>query len=90
MHKVARKSGQGMTEYIIIIAIIAIGAILVVGLFGKQIKGVFSGISGSLAGSQNTQDDTGATDAADNVKRSGMDDYDEQPSGEGFGSGGGE
>jgi Flp pilus assembly pilin Flp len=82
MSKLARKSGQGMTEYIIIIAIIAIGAILVVGLFGKQIKGVFSGISGSLAGDVNSQNDEGSDQAANNVKRSGMDDYDKNPQGE--------
>jgi len=56
MRKHARKSGQGMTEYIIIVAIVAIGAILIVGLFGKQIKGVFSGMGSSLGGTddQNT------------------------------------
>jgi len=48
-----RKSGQGMTEYIIIVAIIAIGAILIVGLFGQQIKGVFSGMGNSLGGNDN-------------------------------------
>ena len=45
-----RKSGQGMTEYIIIVAIIAIGAILIVGLFGQQIKGVFTGMGNALGG----------------------------------------
>jgi Flp pilus assembly pilin Flp len=50
MRKHSRKSGQGMTEYIIIVAIVAIGAILIVGLFGKQIKGVFSGMGSSLGG----------------------------------------
>lgn len=56
MNKVSRKSGQGMTEYIIIVAIVAIGAILIVGLFGKQIKGVFAGMGASLGGTddQNT------------------------------------
>lgn len=52
MHKKAvnRKSGQGMTEYIIIVAIVAIGAILIIGLFGKQIKGVFTGMGSALGG----------------------------------------
>ena len=44
------KRGQGMTEYIIIIAIVAIGAILIVSLFGRQIKDVFSRITGTLGG----------------------------------------
>ena len=53
MKQLTRKSGQGMTEYIIIIAIIAIGAILIVGLFGTQIKEVFAGMGASLGGQDN-------------------------------------
>ena len=45
-----RKSGQGMTEYIIIVAVIAIGAILIVALFGQQIKVTFGRITGTLGG----------------------------------------
>ncbi|MCE9614449.1 MAG: hypothetical protein K8T26_09245 [Lentisphaerae bacterium] len=45
-----RKSGQGMTEYIIIVAVIAIGAILIVALFGQQIKVTFARITGTLGG----------------------------------------
>ena len=82
MNKMSRKSGQGMTEYIIIIAIIAIGAILIVGLFGKQIKGVFTGISGSLSGSNNEQDNAGFDASGDAVVRDGMDTYAETPAGE--------
>jgi len=82
MKTMSRKSGQGMTEYIIIIAIIAIGAILVVGLFGKQIKGVFTGISGSLAGTNKQQDNDGFNTSKGKVKRSGMDTYDDTPGGE--------
>ncbi len=36
--RIYRKRGQGMTEFIILIAIIAIGAIMIIGLFGKQIS----------------------------------------------------
>lgn len=44
------KRGQGMTEYIIIVAVIAIGAILIVALFGQQIKTTFARITGTLGG----------------------------------------
>ncbi len=47
-----RKSGQGMTEYIIIVAIIAVGAILIIGLFGKQIKSSFGKSTSALAGTE--------------------------------------
>ena len=45
-----RKRGQGMTEYIIVIAIVAIGAILIIGVFGKQIKNTFARIAQALSG----------------------------------------
>ena len=44
------KRGQGMTEYIIVIAIIAIGAIAIIGLFGKQIKHAFRRMGGAVDG----------------------------------------
>ena len=46
----SRRFGQGMTEYIIVIAIVAIGAILIIGLFGKQIKGAFSRMGSAISG----------------------------------------
>ncbi len=50
--RLRRKRGQGMTEYIIVIAIIAIGAILIIGVFGKQIKSTFGRISKALSGEE--------------------------------------
>jgi len=47
---VRRKRGQGMTEYIIVIAIVAIGAIAIIGLFGKQIKHAFRRMGGAIDG----------------------------------------
>jgi len=83
MQHINRKSGQGMTEYIIIIAIVAIGCIMIVGLFGKQIKGVFTGISGSLSGANNTQVDSGFDDSVGEAEdREGMDTYDDTPAGD--------
>lgn len=42
--------GQGMTEYIIIVALIAIGSIGVVTAFGDQIRQLFGMSSDALAG----------------------------------------
>lgn len=44
-----KSRGQGMTEYIIIVALIAIAAIGVITLFGDNIKALF-GMSTELAG----------------------------------------
>ncbi len=44
------ESGQGMTEYIIIVALIAIAAIGVVSLFGDNIRKLFGASADALAG----------------------------------------
>ncbi len=48
------QKGQGMTEYLIIVALIAIAAIGVVTVFGRDIRELFSGTTDSLAGNQAT------------------------------------
>ena len=45
-----RSRGQGMTEYIIIVALIAIAAIGVITLFGDNIKALFGMAVDGLAG----------------------------------------
>ena len=54
VRKLNRKaqSGQGMSEYLIIVALIAIAAIGVVTVFGRDIRALFSGTTDSLAGNQ--------------------------------------
>ena len=42
--------GQGMTEYIIIVALIAIAAIAIYGLFGDTIRGQMGVMTEELAG----------------------------------------
>jgi len=53
--KLTSKKGQGMTEYIIIVALIAIAAIGVLSLFGDNIRALFGASSDALAGDQNAQ-----------------------------------
>ena len=50
--------GQGMTEYIIIVALIAIAAIGVITLFGDNIKALFGMSSDALSGQTNVQQRT--------------------------------
>lgn len=45
-----RQRGQGMTEYIIIVALIAIGAIAVVTIFGNNIRALFGTSANALTG----------------------------------------
>lgn len=47
-----RVTGQGMTEYIIIVALIATAAIVAVGVFGGVVKDSFVGMAQRLSGGQ--------------------------------------
>jgi len=55
----ARQFGQGMTEYIIIVALIAIAAIVVYNLFGDTVRGQVGDMAAELGGG--TASGTGAT-----------------------------
>ncbi len=47
-----KRRGQGMTEYIIIVALIAIAAIGVITLFGNNIRKLFGASAEALAGNE--------------------------------------
>lgn len=64
--KLQRKAGQAMTEYVIIIAVVAIAALLVVGVFGTNIRNLFKGANTSMTQGQaqkiDMQDQGGGSD----------------------------
>ena len=45
-----RQRGQGMTEYIIIVAIIAIGAVTATGFFGARVQSQFVAMGNEISG----------------------------------------
>ncbi len=59
-----RQIGQGMTEYIIIVALIAIAAIAVYQLFGQTVRGQVSGMAGELSGGDGSAGQAAAAGAA--------------------------
>lgn len=64
MKTMNRKSGQAMTEYVIIICVVAIAALLVAGVFGTNIRNLFKSANQSMVAgqaSQQTMQDQGAT-----------------------------
>ena len=61
--KLNRKSGQGMVEYIIIVAIIALAAIAIFGVFGDTIRAKMAGGVKQL-----DSNNSGAADAATATK----------------------
>jgi len=61
--KKLKKLGQTMTEYIIIVALIAVASIAVVTIFSDQIRSLFAGSAKQLAGQDADPDDQ--TDGVD-------------------------
>ncbi|WP_144211112.1 Flp family type IVb pilin [Shewanella donghaensis] len=65
MFKIKQK-GQGMTEYIIIVALIAVSAIGVYSFFGQTIRNQVAGLSAEMSGQDSqTQIDAAQTSASD-------------------------
>ncbi len=76
-----RQAGQGMTEYIIVVALIAVAAIGVYTLFGQTIRNQTAGlaleVSGQTASTAIGNAQTNATTASTNANvRKGLDNYD--------------
>ena len=55
------EEGQGMTEYIIIVALIAIAAIAVITVFGNNLRNLFASSANALAGEENATNQGGVT-----------------------------
>ncbi len=77
-----RNRGQGLTEYIIIVALIAIAAVAVVMLFGKQVRHTFLTATHSLAGQGTGEqvDQTSSAGTAGDDQDVGLDDFDQTDS----------
>ena len=63
-----RQRGQGMTEYIIIVVVIAVLSIAVLLKFGNQIRNLFWASGTELSGQDASVDQTIMGDAADENK----------------------
>ncbi len=51
----SRDLGQGMTEYIIVVALIAIAAVAAVSLFGSSVKTQFTALASELVGGEQAE-----------------------------------
>ena len=60
-----KQRGQGMTEYIIIVALIAVAAIGVFRLFGDTLRNQMGGLAQELSGQSGTTQIQAAQDSAD-------------------------
>lgn len=78
LRSIRKHNGQSMTEYIIIVAVVAIAAIAVIMLFGKQIRHAFLGMTHSLAGTGTGEQVDQAEEAGEKGQDQdiGLDDFD--------------
>ena len=73
-----RQKGQGMTEYIIIVALIAIATIGIVTIFGNNLRELFRASADALTGNTNVQVNSTAPGEGDKiVEREGLRDFGE-------------
>lgn len=82
LKKVRNQSGQGMTEYIIIVALIAIAAIAAFAYFGNTVRDQTSAMTKELAGESGAGEVKKAKKAADDsaaneTKEKGLNNYTE-------------
>ncbi|MFP4521505.1 MAG: Flp family type IVb pilin [Fibrobacterota bacterium] len=61
------ENGQGLTEYIIIVALVAVGALVAVKAFGQQIRAVFNGMTKGLAGKREAVSDYSDTKVLNDI-----------------------
>ncbi|WP_434341201.1 Flp family type IVb pilin [Motilimonas cestriensis] len=82
--KLKKQAGQGMTEYIIIVALIAVAAIGVYGLFGSTVRNQVASMSAELGGDGGkaatatqiaTKSGQAAVDLAKDTKDANLSDY---------------
>ncbi len=79
MKKYLKQLGQGMTEYIIIVALIAIAAIAVYTIFGDVVRSQVGGMAQELAGKEGAttaaQSDTAAAGVTEAAKAKTLDTF---------------
>ena len=69
--KKRRQKGQAIMEYVIIIVIVALAALVVIGAFSDRIRGMFAGVTNTLGGDADVS--TKSTEVMKEMDESGID-----------------
>lgn len=69
------RKGQGLTEYIIVVALVAIAAIGIVNIFGNQLRNQFSTIITAMSGSSQKKVESLADQARQETSKKYLSDY---------------
>jgi Flp pilus assembly pilin Flp len=78
MHKKAanrNRKGQGLTEYIIVVALVAIAAIGIVNIFGNQLRNQFSTIITAMSGSSQKKVESLSDQGRQETNKKSLSDY---------------
>jgi len=78
MHKEAgnrNRRGQGLTEYIIVVALVAIAAIGIVNIFGNQLRNQFSTIITAMSGSSQKKVESLSDQGRQETNKKSLSDY---------------
>ncbi len=70
-----KRKGQGLTEYIIITALVAIAAIGIVNIFGNQLRNQFHAIVAAMSGSTTAKVESLAGKAEKEANQKNLSDY---------------
>lgn len=70
-----KRGGQGLTEYIIIVALVAIAAIGIVNIFGNQLRNQFATIVTAMSGSSQQKVKSLAAEAKTEANQKNLSDY---------------
>ncbi|KVX01526.1 Flp family type IVb pilin [Shewanella frigidimarina] len=73
--KKLKQKGQGMTEYIIIVALIAVSAIGVYSFFGQTIRNQVAGLSAEMSGQDSDTQISAAQQSATDANNVAKEDY---------------
>ena len=69
------RRGQGLTEYVIVVALVAIAAIGIVNIFGNQLRNQFSTIITAMSGSSKAKVESLADDAQKETNKKTLSSY---------------
>ena len=67
-----RQSGQGMTEYLIVVALIAVAAIGVFSLFGQTLRNQTAGLAMEISGQSSSSAVSAARDSSTSERPEGL------------------
>jgi len=69
------RKGQGLTEYIIVVALVAIAAIGIVNIFGNQLRNQFSTIITAMSGSSQKKVESLSDQGRQETNKKSLSDY---------------